>query len=1299
MPKIGVARLNALRPKPKPSEQPAEPVRTPSDDGDDPMEEDRVSTGRTLRESSGFLYISHSKKLITATDCGFKKPQTISRRINDPGIIAACHCGDEYETEYSESIETHTATSIETHTATSIDIGNQKSTDIPHDESVDSNPDELENDYYNPTIDAYTRPYMHTDEYDEDFEEERAIENRAILDEEDKLLHHSSWKRNAPSFDMASLPSIDTQPQQRCRNWSDEPHHESFAVEIVTYTPGADKLQDSFTDKELLNMQKRDDTYQIQAEAAWERTRSIDTRHQQSIDKLPQQSIDINNTTSIDNHPIPNITVSKKDKLDNQYLTLDEFGIFRDPNGFAKAIDGRTLHVSREDIADILQTTNGADNMFMHQRSNREQKTTKEFYDADGGIENSFKQRSRNTTHPSINKDVPTVTRQPEFTRRAFDPYGNRKFYWQEKNEYGVYRDDREFARDLDGHTIPVHNKDIRRLLERASKDEPSYICLPEHASQFTQTNMVPEIHTKDEINEMFYGVFGEHDRNKEAFQMKLDGVYYPLNDSISWLTTCMEEMKQDIARIQNATDVARPPSIDRRRPQSIYFRQSPSLDIHHHASIDNRLAASILCLTLIDPKAHYDPIPVKKPQTISRRINDPGIIAACHCGDEYETEYSESIETHTATSIDSSNQISTDIPHEESVDTHLDEWENDYYNPTIDAYTRQNIHTNEYDKDYEEELAIEYGAILDEEDKLLHHSSWKRTAPLIDRTRLPSIDTQPQQRRRKEASTDTAYYKSIDTDFNRVRDGDYSIGSWADEHHHESFAVETVTYTPRAYKLQDSFTDEELLNMQKRDDTDQFQAEAAWERTRSSQSIDTRQQQSIDKRPQQSIDINNTTSIDNHSIPKTTLRKSSRRPHNTRISRTDIFQTANGADNLFMHQRSNREQKTTKEFYDTAGGIENSFKQLSRHTNHPSINIDVSTVTRQPEFSRRAFDPYGNKKFYWEDKDEYGVYRDDREFARDLDEHTIPVHNKDIRRLLERASRDEAAYICLPEHASQVTQTKLVPEIYTKDKINEMFYGVCCEHVRNKEAFQMKLDGVYYPLNDSISWLTTCMEEMKQDIARIQNATGTNRPQSIDIRQSPLLDIHHHTSIDNRLAASIDTNPPRPHKIKALETTEERLDGRCDYIYFPKDLTISALTSKVEAIQGGLVEIQSYIARRAEAPISIDRRINKSIDTNHSASIDIDTNRGRLVPKTTSDMFNTPYHGKEISADTYAALTINQFNLESLGERLQRIENTTAAMKDKWRRGEEAMRDFTDSTKDTKVDQPVNYPLLLRLF
>ncbi|KAF3599197.1 hypothetical protein F2Q69_00035040 [Brassica cretica] len=79
--------------------------------------------------------------------------------------------------------------------------------------------------------------------------------------------------------------------------------------------------------------------------------------------------------------------------------------------------------------------------------------------------------------------------------------------------------------------------------------------------------------------------------------------------------------------------------------------------------------------------------------------------------------------------------------------------------------------------------------------------------------------------------------------------------------------------------------------------------------------------------------------------------------------------------------------------------------------------------------------------------------------------------------------------------------------------------------------------------------------------------------------------------------------------------------------------------------------------------------------------------------------MSDTHYHGEEISAATFATLRRHQFNLENLEERLQRMENTTVTMKEKWRRGDEAIREFTDSTKDIKVAQPVNYPLLLRLF
>ncbi|KAF2562847.1 hypothetical protein F2Q70_00017330 [Brassica cretica] len=50
MPKIDIARLNALRPKPKPSDNPPETIRIPSDDAADPMEVDRVPMGKTLRK-------------------------------------------------------------------------------------------------------------------------------------------------------------------------------------------------------------------------------------------------------------------------------------------------------------------------------------------------------------------------------------------------------------------------------------------------------------------------------------------------------------------------------------------------------------------------------------------------------------------------------------------------------------------------------------------------------------------------------------------------------------------------------------------------------------------------------------------------------------------------------------------------------------------------------------------------------------------------------------------------------------------------------------------------------------------------------------------------------------------------------------------------------------------------------------------------------------------------------------------------------------------------------------------------
>ncbi|KAF3544857.1 hypothetical protein DY000_02006567 [Brassica cretica] len=397
----------------------------------------------------------------------------------------------------------------------------------------------------------------------------------------------------------------------------------------------------------------------------------------------------------------------------------------QDPDGYAKALDERTLHVSREDIADILQTANEADNLFMQQRT------------------------------------VPAHQQR------------------EEKDEYGVYRDDQGCARDVDGNIINVSKEDIRKLMERALRDEHNYICLPEHVSSFTQTKLVPEIYTKDEINEMFYQFYGAQE-DEGDFQMKLDGVYYPLNDGISWLTTCMEEMRQDIAKIQHAADKHRPPSIDR------------------------------------------------------------------------------------------------------------------------------------------------------------HNST----------------------------STDIAYYPSIDTKVDATRDGDYTIGSWADDLHHESYAVET------AYRDQGS---------------DEFHEEAAWERTHFSHPID--------RAIPPTIDINPSTSIDIRPKPKSTVRENPnfdnqyltldefgifRNPdgytraidgHALQVSRediADILQMANGADNLFMQQRtvSTHQQRVTKEFYDTTGGIDNRFKKKYRHPTRPSIDVNVPPlIDRRPEFGRRAFLPFWNQK------------------------------------------------------------------------------------------------------------------------------------------------------------------------------------------------------------------------------------------------------------------------------------------------------------------------------------------------
>ncbi|KAF3533897.1 hypothetical protein DY000_02040940 [Brassica cretica] len=138
---------------------------------------------------------------------------------------------------------------------------------------------------------------------------------------------------------------------------------------------------------------------------------------------------------------------------------------------------------------------------------------------------------------------------------------------------------------------------------------------------------------------------------------------------------------------------------------------------------------------------------------------------------------------------------------------------------------------------------------------------------------------------------------------------------------------------------------------------------------------------------------------------------------------------------------------------------------------------------------------------------------------------------------------------------------------------------------------------------------LTTCMEEMRQDIARIQTqrADEETAPPSIDRHLSTLIDgPQQHlmkSQSDSYTRVAIDQLVEEIYS--TLGTAEEMLDRRCYDIYFQMDLPISSLTSQIEVMQREIVEIQRYMARRPEASPSIDIRIHISTDSHIRTSND----------------------------------------------------------------------------------------------
>ena len=178
--------------------------------------------------------------------------------------------------------------------------------------------------------------------------------------------HHHQTNRTQASTDIAYYTSIDNEVDHAQEgkysigSWADDHYHESYAVETTIYEPQADEFHEGFTTEELFNHRERSYTNSLFAEACGK-----GTRFYRPLSRAKRPSIDNNASTSIDNFPKPPSIENEKAKQNNDYLTLDEFGIFSDPEGYVRAMDGHRLQLYREDIADILQLANGAENLFM----------------------------------------------------------------------------------------------------------------------------------------------------------------------------------------------------------------------------------------------------------------------------------------------------------------------------------------------------------------------------------------------------------------------------------------------------------------------------------------------------------------------------------------------------------------------------------------------------------------------------------------------------------------------------------------------------------------------------------------------------------------------------------------------------------------------------------------------------------------------------------------------------------------------------------------------------------------------
>ncbi|KAF2580677.1 hypothetical protein F2Q68_00005208 [Brassica cretica] len=357
-----------------------------------------------------------------------------------------------------------------------------------------------------------------------------------------------------------------------------------------------------------------------------------------------------------------------------------------------------------------------------------------------------------------------------------------------------------------------------------------------------------------------------------------------------------------------------------------------------------------------------------------------------------------------------------------------------------------------------------------------------------------------------------------------------------------------------------------------------------------------------------------------------------------------DILQVANGPDNLFMQQRNIPDNNlAVPDENPRANTTGIGSHQSCRPVGQASIDKVASTSLDR--------------------KIEYGVYRDESGYARSVAGEMIHVTKDNIRKILERASLFEESHICLPEHATSFTPTRLAPEIYTKDEINEMVIGIC---------------GAQEKLGDE---LKTLMMNVQRDIGKL------NDQHDFQEEGSTSIDRFRRTRLDGKkpiehlpyTAATVDHITSKLYT--AIDNMEERFEKRCDDIYFPFDVKLSGLDSQAEWLQKEVKAIQRKLASQHQISASIDNTTPATSDRHLVASID-STSTPKDEQLIQNKMESMQEQLNKLSAYAYSKIGWYQFSIEDILERLQNISNAVQKMDERWTRNDEATRNSTKMLK-----------------